>query len=352
MTMDRADADVLIAGGGPAGMSAAIRTAQLGGRPLVLEPKSAPIDKACGEGLMPAALETLRDLGVPSLDGRPFRGIRYVDARQPECRAVGDFTHSGKGVRRRKLHDALAERAAHLGVAVESTRVSSIRQSDRWVEAGGYRAPYLIAADGLHSEIRRELDLGTPARHPPRYGIRRHFRREPWSDRVDVHWSRRGEAYVTPVGEQTVGVAILFEQSGRYDCMLEAFPQLVERLDGAPAVTEERGAGPFEQRVRRRVHGRILLAGDAAGYLDALTGEGVALALETGRAAAEAVSRDAPGDYERRYREATRAYFGLTETLLTVTRSRRMHRPLVRLLEMVPGLFDGVVRLLGGRANN
>ena len=346
--MPPCDADVLIVGGGPAGASAAIRSAQLGARPLVLEPKSPPIDKACGEGLMPAALASLRRLGVRVPDGHPFRGIRYIDGGDPECSAVGDFGQAGRGVRRIALHRALHERVREVGVEFANVRVSSVRQFDGYVEADGYRAPYLIAADGLHSDIRRQLAVGSPARHAPRYGIRRHYRRAPWTDRVEVHWSHRGEAYVTPVGEETVGVAILFEESGRFDELLDAFPRLAERVDGAPIATEDRGAGPFEQRVERRVVGRVLLAGDAGGYLDALTGEGVALALETGAAAAEAVAEGRPDDYERRHADLTRTYFGLTETLLTVTRHRRLHRPLIRLLEMIPSLFDGAIRMLGG----
>jgi flavin-dependent dehydrogenase len=346
--MSRYDADLLVAGGGPAGLAASIRASELGLRVIVLEPESPPIDKACGEGLMPAALHRLDELGVTPTVGHPIEGIRYVDAREADCSAVGDFSGQGRGVRRTELHRALQARAAQVGVDFASVRVDSVHQDGSGVEAGGYRGRHLIAADGLHSDIRRLLDVGESERRRSRYGIRRHYRRSPWRSRVEVHLGSRAEAYVTPVAEDTVGVAFLFEDTGRFDELMTAFPNLRDRLDGAEIVSEDQGAGPFEQRVSRRVVGRTLLAGDAAGYLDALTGEGVALALETGTAAAEAVAAGDLDDYERRYRGLTRAYFGLTEALLRVTRWRWLHRPLIGLLDRVPGLFDGVLRLLGG----
>ncbi len=348
--MRSVDADVLVVGGGPAGLAAAMRARQLDLSALVLEPESPPIDKACGEGLMPAAIERLRRLGVGPLEGRSFEGIRYVDARDRRCTARGDFADGcrGLGVRRTELHRALHERAGQLGVAFEAERVESVQRGERWVRAGGRCGRYLVAADGLHSDVRRMLGLERAERRRSRYGVRRHFHRPPWSSRVEVHLSGRGEAYVTPVDERTVGVALLSEGGGRFDELIEAFPILRERLRGVEPVTPARGAGPFEQHVDRRVAGRVLLVGDAAGYLDALTGEGVALAVETGCAAVEAIADGDPASYERRYRRTTRRYLGLTELLLRVTRWRQLHRPFIRLLDWAPGLFDGAVRMLGG----
>lgn len=72
--------DLLVAGGGPAGLATAIHAARAGLDVVVAEPRPGPVDKACGEGLMPAAVHALADLGV-AVGGRPLRGIRYVDAR-------------------------------------------------------------------------------------------------------------------------------------------------------------------------------------------------------------------------------------------------------------------------------
>ncbi len=344
--------DILIAGGGPAGLAAGIRAAQLGLDCAIVEPKPAPIDKACGEGLMPAALASLEQLGVTHLDGHPFRGIRYLDAYDGAKSATGDFATPGLGVRRTELHRRLHERAHRLGIERIDGRVDSIEQHTTHIEASGLRARYLIAADGLHSSIRRQLDIGLEPRHHARYGVRRHFRRQPWADRVEVYWGERGEAYVTPIGDDLIGVAFLLPDGGRFEDLLPLFPLLAARLDGAECVTEARGGGPFEQRVARRVADRVLLVGDAAGYLDPLTGEGVALGVSTACAAVEAIAAGEPQAYERRYRHITREYYWLTGMLLHISRRRWLHRPMIEALARVPALFDKCLALLGGESHD
>lgn len=346
------DADILIAGGGPAGLAAGIRAAQRGLDAVILEPEPAPIDKACGEGLMPAALDQLETLGVDpeALEGYPFRGVRYLDARDPRIRATGEFpSAAGKGVRRLELHRVLAERADELGVEQCRRRVREPEViDDAGVKAAGLCGRYLVGADGLHSTVRRKLGVEVDERGTARYGIRRHFRLEPWTDRVEVHWSGEAEAYVTPVGPETIGVAMLFEEAGRYEELLDSFPILRRRLAGAEPVTDQQGGGPFDQRVQHRVVERVLLVGDAAGYVDPLTGEGVALAVETACAAVDAIADGEADRYEDEWRRRTREYFWLTGGLLTLTRPRWTHQPLISLLDRVPGLFDWVLGRLGG----
>ncbi|HMD22780.1 MAG TPA: FAD-dependent oxidoreductase, partial [Streptosporangiaceae bacterium] len=117
--------DVLVVGGGPVGLATAISCALAGLSVTVAEPRAAPIDKACGEGVMPAAVRRLAALGVKP-DGRPLRGIRYVGERH---HADARFRHGdGLGVRRTVLHAALAERAAALGIPVMSARVTAFAQ--------------------------------------------------------------------------------------------------------------------------------------------------------------------------------------------------------------------------------
>lgn len=340
--------DVLIAGGGPAGLAAAIRAAQLGLDCAVFEPRPAPIDKACGEGLMPAALDQLASLGVDEIDGVDFVGIRYLDAADDSCRASGDFDRPGRGVRRTELQRRLWARVRELGVEHIDAAVDRVVQLGDHVEAAGRRARYLIAADGLHSRIRRQLDVAEEPRRPQRFGVRRHFRVQPWTDRVEVYWSAHGEAYVTPVGPDLVGVALLTRGGGRFDELLADYPHLAERVADAPFATDARGGGPFEQRVAQRVVGRVLLVGDAAGYLDPLTGEGVALGTATATAAIEAIAADEPQRYERAYRQITREYYGLTGLLLEIARRRWLHRPMIGLLKRAPAVFDRAVRLQGG----
>jgi flavin-dependent dehydrogenase len=335
--------DVLVAGGGPAGLATAIRAVQAGFTTTVVDRRAGVVDKACGEGLMPSALAALGDLGV-QVPGRPFHGIRYVDANHA---AEGRFRIGpGLGVRRLDLHAALHKRADQVGVRRVTGMIDRVRQCDEWVEAAGERARWLIGADGLHSTVRRELGLELPARHRARYGLRRHFAVEPWTDLVEVHWSADAEAYVTPVSDGCVGVAVLFSGRGNYDDLLTKFPVLAGRLDGAAPVTAVRGAGPFEQRVRRRVAGRVLLVGDAAGYVDALTGEGINLGLTAAQALVAALVAGEPTTYEAAWARLSRRYRMVTSSLLWARRRPWLQRRIVPAAERLPWVFRGTLDVL------
>ena len=334
--------DVLVAGGGPAGLAAAIRAALAGLEAVVVEPRTTPVDKACGEGVMPGGVAALRELGVEA-SGRELRGIRYVDGA---TRAEASFRDgNGLGIRRTALHSALHRRALELGVRMLPGKVGEVRQNAHTVTAAGTTARWLIAADGLHSPVRRALGLELPGPAHGRYGLRRHYRVEPWTDFVEVHWSRHGEAYVTPVDDDLVGVAVLSRNRRGYDEHLADFPTLTAALRG-PTATEVRGAGPLRQRVRHRVAGRVLLVGDAAGYLDALTGEGVALALATAGAAVRCLAADRPGDYERAWARLTRRHRLLTGALLTASRRPGTARLIVPAASRMPPLFSAAVHAL------
>lgn len=330
--------DLLVVGGGPAGLATAIHATRSGLRTVVLEQRQAPIDKACGEGLMPSAVAGLGELGVIP-DGHPFRGIRYVDPRTSACAEFRNGT--GLGVRRTELHLELMRRAEELGVPIVARRVDRVDQDERSVRAAGLTARYLAAADGLHSPIRRQLGLDRETRAPRRYGLRRHYRLRPWSDFVEVHWAARSEAYVTPVGSDLVGVAILTADRRPYDDQLTDFPELCGRLGAA--VTPARGAGPLRQRVTRRVAGRVMLVGDAAGYVDALTGEGISVSLRAAAALVRSVEADAPATYEAAWRQLSRSYRMLTSTLLWARRRPALAGRIVPAAARLPWLFAAAV---------
>ncbi|MGW5399885.1 NAD(P)/FAD-dependent oxidoreductase [Streptomyces sp. NPDC003952] len=339
--------DLLVVGGGPAGLATAIHGALAGLDVVVAEPRPAPVDKACGEGLMPGAVRALDALGV-HVPGRPLRGIRYVDAAG-ERRAEAAFrTGHGLGARRTLLHQALTDRAVQLGIPILPRRIGRVSQDDAYVTADGITARYLVAADGLHSPTRRALGLAerpSGGRPPPRYGLRRHYRTEPWSDLVEVHWSAHCEAYVTPLGPRQVGVAVLTSEQLPYDIQLARFPLLVSRL-GAADRTPVRGAGPLRQRARCRVAGRVLFVGDAAGYVDALTGEGLALALTAAAELVRCLREGRPQAYEPAWRRLSRNYRLLTQSLLWVRNQPRLAPLITPAAARFPGLFQHAVNLL------
>lgn len=334
--------DILIAGGGPAGLAAAIRAARAGLEAVVVEPRPAPVDKACGEGIMPGGLAALHALGVHPV-GHPLRGIRYTDGlRSAQAPFRGAY---GLGVRRTALHTALHERAEALGVRIVEGKVREVRQDGHTVTAAGLTARWLIAADGLHSPLRRALGLDHPVPGPGRYGLRRHYRTAPWSDLVEVYWSPHAEAYVTPVDEHLVGVAVLSRDRRPYADHLAAFPDLAARLAG-PGATPVRGAGPLRQRARGPRAGRVLLVGDAAGYTDALTGEGIALAVATASAAVGCLAAGRPEEYPARWRRATRRYRLLTHALLGAAGHPALRPLIVTAAHRAPALFRTAVRAL------
>lgn len=336
--------DLVVAGGGPAGLATALHAAAAGLSVVVREPRAGVIDKACGEGVMPAGVAHLAALGLRP-EGREIVGIRYCSlGRSAATRFRGS---AGRGVRRTELHRTLREAVLDAGIRMEHGRVRELRNQPGGVVVDGEAAGYVVVADGLHSPLRRVLGLEARTPGQARYGLRRHVRLTPWTDHVEVHWAAQSEAYVTPVGEDEVGIAVLTTRRASYEEHLAEFPELLERLAGAEPSSAVRGAGPLRQASRRRVEGRTLLVGDAAGYVDALTGEGISLALAQAEAAVRHIVAGDPAGYEREWRRIVRRHRLLTQTLLTVAASPA--RPLlVPAAQRLPKVFAAAVNAVGG----
>lgn len=334
--------DLLVAGGGPAGLATAVYAARAGLDVEVWEPRGEEIDKACGEGLMPGALDALHDLGLDPA-GQPLEGIRYLSSGH---RAEARFRRGpGRGVRRTTLHAELRSAAVDAGVDIVRRAVTDVSHRHDHVLVDGTRARYLVAADGLHSVVRRALGLEGRLTARRRYGLRCHVQMQPWTSYVEVHWSPSCEAYVTPVAPGLVGVAVLTRVKASFASQIQSFPVLAEQMAGH-AAGPVRGAGPLHRRTTARVAGRVLLVGDASGYVDALTGEGIALALAQARSAVDAVSAGRPQTYERSWQQITWRYRVLTSTLLATTRVPVVRRGLVPAAGALPGVFAAAVNQL------
>lgn len=361
------ETDALIIGGGPAGLAAAIVLAEAGVPTILCEKRSFPVDKACGEGIMPSGVEHLRRLGATSTlspgDTFPFAGIRYHAGAT--ISAVARFAEGpGLGLRRTTLSTVLCQRASELpaldlrpGV---SARPVARRKGKIVVAADGERlcTRLLVGADGLNSRVRSWAGVESTPPRWQRWGARRHFRLQPWSEYVEVYWSEQGvEAYVTPTGPAEIGVALLWHKdryravrggNALFPSLLAPFPRLRARLKDAAPLDEVAAMGPLHRPVSDVIAERVLLIGDAAGYLDAITGEGISLALAQAIALKETVLpalRDggqlgsALGSYRRRYRALSRSYFRFTRLVLLLSDHPALARPVIRLLGRWPTLF-------------
>jgi flavin-dependent dehydrogenase len=351
--------DYAIVGGGPAGLAVAIFAAQAGRRVVLIERKAGPVDKACGEGVMPPGVRWLGRMGVEATATRahPFRGIRYVDG---DVVAEATFVEGpGQGIRRTELSSAMRSRAVALGAEVrESCDAGDFVAGPDHVlletARGQIESRWLVGADGLNSRVRRAAGFATAVGPARRFGVRRHFRLPPWSDLVEVHWADGAEAYVTPVGPDRVGVALLCSAPVRpandYGAILGRFPELSARLGSAAACPESavRGAGPFDVRVEPIARGRVLLVGDAAGYLDAITGEGLSLAFASASALVDAtVGEDASG-YPRAWRRLRRRHMACTRLVLWLADHPSSRRRVIRALSRSPDAFRAFLALNTG----
>ena len=204
--------NVGIIGAGPAGLAAAIEARLEGLSVVVFERRTPPVDKACGEGIMPGGVRHLTDhLGV-HLDPaacHPFSGIQWVDDSGAVARAAFPCG-VGLGVRRSTLHAALAERCEALGVDLRwGTTVRGLTPEGVNTDEGVVPVDWVLGADGLHSKVRAWAGIDVKQGRHARFGVRQHIGVAPDSDSVEVHWSNDSEAYVTTLSAHEIGVAFL-----------------------------------------------------------------------------------------------------------------------------------------------
>ncbi len=335
--------DVLVVGGGPAGLAAAIAARRKGFGVTVVDAACPPIDKACGEGVLPAGVNVLRALGVQvsSGDGIPLRGVRFLAGNASVEAAFPDGT--GLALRRTRLHQLLAARASGLGVRLLWGR--PITFPSELVSAG-----WVIGADGHNSRVRRAAGLDAASREYRRFGFRRHYRVSPWTDFVEVHWGARSQVYVTPVGPEEIGIALLSSDSHlRLDSALAEFPELQRRLQSAEASTTERGALTVTRRLPHVFRGNTVLIGDASGSVDAITGDGLSLAFHQALALSEALCSGDLASYQAEHRRLARRPWLMATLLLSLDRFPFLRRSVLKLLAIQPPVFTRLLAMHASR---
>lgn len=376
------DADVLVVGGGLAGATTALHMARAGLSVQIFDGKRFPREKPCGEGLMPHGVRLLDELGVLARlgpeDTHHFRGIEYVV--DGDIRARGEFPtlaggyQLGMGVRRLKLDETILSMArAHPNIQVhEEARVDGVilaegRAIGLKTRMGEVYGRLIVGADGRGSLVRRQVGLDAPGAKRQRWGIRAHYY-FPDAARVgefvEVYKNRFGELYTTPVGPHELLVALLIEKEDmkRFGGKLEqgyfeyiaTFPHLQKRLEGAQPCSDVMACGPLACASKRPYGPGVMLVGDAAGFLDAITGEGMTLALSCAKAASQvAVTALAQGEateaalapYGPARDRITRHYYIMTHSLLMLSKYHGLARFVVARMGKAPGLFRQLLGL-------
>jgi flavin-dependent dehydrogenase len=268
----------------------------------------------------------------------------------------------------------LRERAEAAGAELRwGSRVESIaREGGGWTLAlrggdalrddGALSVELLIGADGLHSRVRRWLGQASSAAPAVRRcGVRRHLTLAPWSDLVEVHWTDGAEAYVTPIADQAIGIAVLWSEARRegkgadpratFDVLIDRFPWLSERLAGAAPLGADRGAAGLRQPVGGVVAGeRAALVGDASGYLDAITGEGMAIAFAQAELLAAAYRAGELARYATAQRRLRRRPETITRLVLLLAAHPGLRRRALATLSRRPELFRRLLAVHAGEA--
>ena len=343
--------DALIVGGGPAGLATAIALRQKGLDVLVADALRPPIDKACGEGLMPDARRDLAALGIQVTHGAGFDGIAFLSRHH---QAAAKFERgSGIGIRRLQLHSLLVARCHEVGVRLSwGTRVDVTSKQPLRLDGESCAYRYAIGADGQSSRVRQAIGLGQGKILSRRFGTRCHYRVKPWSRMVEVHWGDLGQAYVTPVGAEEICVAtVAREAATRMEAVLEGLPALRARLEGASQLSQVRGALTTTRKLRRVTAGNMALVGDASGSADAVTGEGIGLSFRQALLLAQAIAAEKLDVYEAGHPVIQRMPHLMSRVMLRMDAWPWMRERAMNVLSGQPQLFAHLLAVhLGERS--
>ena len=371
--------EVIVVGAGPAGVATAVFLHQQGHHVLLLDEARFPRDKVCGEGISPQAWRLLELLGfqerVQALRPHPLRGMTLVAPDGTSFR--GDYRErQGLAVRRWDFDQVLLEGARASGVEVqEACRVTDlvmengevhgvVMERGRGPETLGARL--VVGADGRRSVVARRL--GLLSEHPRfrKFAVRGYWEgMEGLEERGEMHVGGGGYCGIAPLTPARANVAFVLDQADMAPSAgdLEGFyrttiarrwPRIAERLTRATLCDSPRAIGPLALVARRVSAPGGLLVGDAAGFYDPFTGEGVTLALRgaeiASQVAHQALRAARLGDlrlYDRRRRAATEGKFRFNRLLQTVVGRPALANLVAHRLAERPDLADRLVGIAG-----
>jgi flavin-dependent dehydrogenase len=338
--------DVFIVGSGPAGLAAAIAARKKGFQVTVADGAAPPVEKPCGEGMMPETLAALADLGVVFAEdeGFRFRGISFI---QDGARVSADFPHGrGLGLRRPVLHERLVRTAEECGVQLLwKTPVCAIDGESVRLPESTIHAKWIIGADGNASRVRRWSGLEPASSSALRFATRRHYQIKPWSTCMEIYWGRGTQGYVTPItsGEVCVVTMAKTAKGAAFDTALAELPELKTQLANARTNSRERGAVSAMRSLRHVQRGNIALLGDASGSVDAITGDGLRMAFRQALALADALAAGNLLLYQQAHREIAKRPIMMGNLMLWLSRHPHLRARVLRAMQEQPSLFARMV---------
>jgi menaquinone-9 beta-reductase len=347
------NADVLVVGAGPAALATAIALRRKGLGVTVADSRRPPIEKACGEGILPEGVAALSTLGIQlnSNVAFPIAGIRFCDATSS---AKAKLPHGAQsfGLRRTVLHSLLVQRAREVGVSFRwGTRVSDCTANSARLDSAHVNFRWLVGADGQKSNVRKWAALGPRGVRSARFGFRRHFAIAPWSGFVEVHWARNCQIYVTPTGSREVCIALLTsDPQMRLADALPQFPRLAASLHHAQPLTPELGGVTTLERFGKVARGSTALVGDASFTVDGITGQGLSLAFQQALCLGGAIAAENLAAYEIAHRKLVSAPARMARLLLFLARHDPVRRIALRTLAKNPSLFTKLLSSHAGSA--
>jgi flavin-dependent dehydrogenase len=339
--------EVIVVGGGPAGIVAAIAARRQGLRATVLDARTPPIDKPCGEGILPQGIAALKllDISFPAESGYPFRGIQFVDGKHS---ARADFSGvTGFSVRRLKLHQLLVNHAIEVGVDFRwGARVIQIDSEHVMTANGKFSYRWLVGADGQNSLVRKWAGLDSRTAPRKRFGFCSHFQVKPWSDVAEVHWAQGCQIFITPMAGQEVGVAVISRDSGlRLERALRRFPALAVKLQEAKQTTRESGDATSLRILPAVTRGRAALIGDASGTVDAVTGHGLSLSFQQAIPLAEAMKLNDMAHYQTAHKQISAVPIMMSRLMRAMGGSDWIRGKAIRMFQKTPGLFSKLLAI-------
>ena len=345
------DADILVVGAGPAGSAFAAAAASRGREVLLIDAAAHPRPKTCAEYASPRILEELRAIGLDDAawraDALPIEGmrvirgddasdIRYRDAAGPRPawgldRLAFDAQLAGHATARGARYLA---RTSLRGLEVDDAAITAMLRTPDGPKR--VRARWIVGADGARSRTARLLGVDRPVRLPRRLGLVAHYQGIPaLRDHGEMHVGPAGYVGLAPLahGRLNVGMALPLDGARRsaeerFAEAIASIPAVAERLRGVRRLTPIRGAAPIGHRVSRAARPGWLLIGDAAGFIDPFSGEGIFRALRSARAAATALAAGDRGADER-YLAARRTAFAGKDALTWVVQAMLAAQPLL-----------------------